>query len=67
MTPIQSNCAAAVNFMSYQQSQKDILICMAARGWLVVDVAVGSMSMLSKDLMKPEVVKGEEGSSKCSG
>jgi hypothetical protein len=35
---------------------------MAARGWLVVDVVEGSMSMLSKDLMKPEVVKDEEGS-----
>ena len=27
----------------------------------MVDVAVGSMSMLSKDLMKPEVVKDERG------
>jgi len=35
------------------------LICMEARGWLVVDVAVGSMSMSSKDLMKFEVVKDE--------
>jgi hypothetical protein len=45
-------------FISHQ-SQIHILICMAARGWLVVDAVVGSMFECGLGKWIKEVVKEE--------